>query len=740
MQNQKQRDLNLFALFAGLVGFFLAFKSVGDLDFWWHLSTGRWILEHKQFVESDFLSYTFKDAPWMDLTWGFEVIQYWLYSLTQNYWLVSFFFGTLGFLTGFFTFKVTADLQEEESSPLLLFLLCAVGLFLVEFRWIHRPEQFTHLFGILLIFILVKDTKQKSSLVWFIPLIQIAWVNTHGLFLLGLGITGLFLVQKVLKEGTTDLMKRVFNETLFKVLLVQMGACLINPRGWEGATFPFHLWEVLNHPFYRTTIPEATNPFKDGVWATDTWSLVIYSVLLVAAFVYPFKKEDCKKKLTYYGVGYLVFILLLFRLSVIARRNIALYVLWSLPIFSAAVAASLEKSLPKFSLFLQNLKPLKLASIATLIICLGFGTNAFRSEMSNSRFGGEISSFEFPTEAVEKLKSLGTLPRFFGGVQFSDFMGFHAKGYEPYLDGRFAEVYPREHFQKYMDILAHPRLIESEIERYKITAMGLETRTPMVHGLIRYMSMKPDWSLFYLDESAVIFLKSGTSAGNRTLADQMAKTRMEKILAGKDWNLFSVRSQSDKALGLTRLSETLILLGENAMANESLLMATKIEQDYPPAVSMMCVTAFSLLEERVSSVGNNPEKLSAILAEEASGVEEKCRKAKKYGADRTSALFTSALLHLNLGRYNDSVREFSELVKRDPLSPQGHQLLGRSLAAMGRLDEAETSYLESSRLRPYEGESLMELAQIFEMKGDAQKAKFYKTEASARMERGSRHP
>ncbi len=739
MKMLKQLKINENALLLGFIGFCLAFKSIGDLDFWWHLSTGRWILEHKEFVQSDFLSYTFKDAPWMDLTWGFEVIQYLLYSVTKNYWLVSFFFGVLGFFTAYFSYStVNLFLEEQDrSGAFIAFALCAIGIYFVDFRWIHRPEQFTHLYGILLIYLLFKNQKEETKAVWWICLVQIAWVNTHGLFLIGPVITGAFLFQKVLDKDFAKVFNQLKSDRLLKVLGVQTLVCLINPRGWDGATFPFHLWEVLNHSFYRNTIPEATNPYKDGVWGMDTWALTIYFALFCFSFLYPLSKEKSKEKVCFYGIGYLVFSLLLFRLSVIARRNIALFILWTLPVVSYELTKRLKELVAFFNQDKFKEKAFLYTCLLSGFVCLGLVTNLLRAEVSNTRFGGEMASYEFPLESVEKLSKLNPLPRFFAGVQFADFMGFHLKGYEPYIDGRFAEVYPREHFQRYMDILAHPRLIDEEVEQRKIKAMGLETRNPMLHALIRYISQSPKWKLYYLDEAATVFLKveEGSAPFNNVqIADLEGRRRMEEILKNtKDWNPLNFRANADIAVGLTRLSESLLLLEASSTADDVLAKALKVEGEFPAALSMQCVSAFSLLEQKVASVGNNNEKLTQLLSQESPIVEEKCRKAKKRGADKTSALFTSALLHLNLGRFEDSAREFSELVKRDPLGPQGHMLLGRSLASMGKIQEAEASYLEAARLRPMEGETLLELANIMANTGQKEKANMYKEEANNRM-------
>src|SRR5262249_24076409 len=57
------------AVLAGLLGCYELF----DTDVWWHLRTGRWILEHRRVPRLDLFTFSSADRPWIDLHWGFQV-------------------------------------------------------------------------------------------------------------------------------------------------------------------------------------------------------------------------------------------------------------------------------------------------------------------------------------------------------------------------------------------------------------------------------------------------------------------------------------------------------------------------------------------------------------------------------------------------------------------------------------------------------------------------------------------
>ena len=92
----------LFAVFAVLVFLASSFKITGDDDFFWHLATGRYIVEHKVVPDTDVFGFATQGAEWIPFEWGWDVLTYGLYNIAgYNTILV---FRSLAFVFIFFMY------------------------------------------------------------------------------------------------------------------------------------------------------------------------------------------------------------------------------------------------------------------------------------------------------------------------------------------------------------------------------------------------------------------------------------------------------------------------------------------------------------------------------------------------------------------------------------------------------------------------------------------------------------
>src|ERR1035441_6456392 len=71
----------------GLAGFLAAIGGISfhlkycvlDLDIWWHLKVGDWILANRAVPHTGILSRTAATRPWVAYSWGYEVLLSWAY-------------------------------------------------------------------------------------------------------------------------------------------------------------------------------------------------------------------------------------------------------------------------------------------------------------------------------------------------------------------------------------------------------------------------------------------------------------------------------------------------------------------------------------------------------------------------------------------------------------------------------------------------------------------------------------
>ena len=190
--------LTLAVLLAGVGWFCFTLKlSVVDLDIWWHLKVGDWIVEHLAVPQTGILSRTAANRPWVAYSWGYEVL------LSRAYaWfgLVGIgLFGTV--LTLAVAFSVFWMLRRLSGRFWVACLLSAVCCYAFLFEIMPRPVFFSMiLFSVTLTLILEANRSGRVKTLYWLPVVFLFWSNLHiqfiyGLFALGL-LLGINLVQR----------------------------------------------------------------------------------------------------------------------------------------------------------------------------------------------------------------------------------------------------------------------------------------------------------------------------------------------------------------------------------------------------------------------------------------------------------------------------------------------------------------------------------------------------------------
>src|ERR1700687_2152549 len=72
------RLLLIIALYA--IPVIATVRAITDLDIWWHLRVGQWIVENNAVPTSDHFALPTANTPWVAYSWLFEVLVYWLFQ------------------------------------------------------------------------------------------------------------------------------------------------------------------------------------------------------------------------------------------------------------------------------------------------------------------------------------------------------------------------------------------------------------------------------------------------------------------------------------------------------------------------------------------------------------------------------------------------------------------------------------------------------------------------------------
>lgn len=219
------------------------FSRLWDPDFFWHLATGRWIVQNMALPEHDpftpFFYGTDREALILKGYWLAQVCYQFIYALCGTFGLALFKSATFVAI-----FAIVFHYHRGKKTPYPWVLLALVPLYetLLQFR-ADRPNMLSLLFFAALLYLL--ETKRWKVL----PLLMLVWANAHGGYLLGDVVIVLYLGLLALRR----------QEEISWLVAgwggLAVGASFMNPLGitpvlvmlrFEGSTYQQAVYEFMS--------------------------------------------------------------------------------------------------------------------------------------------------------------------------------------------------------------------------------------------------------------------------------------------------------------------------------------------------------------------------------------------------------------------------------------------------------------------------------------------------------------
>jgi hypothetical protein len=190
LQRRPLQMLVLAALLTAVAARALILKlCVLDLDIWWHLKVGEWIVEHRAFPHTGILSRTAANRPWAAYSWGYEV------PLSRAYaWFGLVGVGVLGtLLTLAVAYAVYWMVRRLSGKFWAACILGTVACSAFLFSLMPRPVFLSMiLFAVTLTVILEAQRTSRMQILYWLPLVFLVWANCHIQFVYGIFVVGLF--------------------------------------------------------------------------------------------------------------------------------------------------------------------------------------------------------------------------------------------------------------------------------------------------------------------------------------------------------------------------------------------------------------------------------------------------------------------------------------------------------------------------------------------------------------------
>jgi hypothetical protein len=558
----------LVVFVTGLAGVF-GLRQLDDYDTWWHLAAGRFIAANRYVPDTDVLSYTVPDAQWLNLQWLYDLALYALHAVGGAQALViALAVCTLA------TFALLARNVARSVGPVAASLALLVGLVITNERILIRPEMASFVLMQAVLWVLASARDDEGRRLWLLAPLMLVWVNVHALFVLGAALIAAAVVAALAAE--TALLPRRWREASRwspaarnRLLIASVAAALatcINPWHLHGALFPLELFTRINGSNSAfAVIGEFRRPFSGyfptfAIGAYQVYLLAGAAVVVLAAVVEATSRG--RRHVARFDVAGLLVFAIFAWLSLLARRNIGVFVLATLP-FVAACARILAERVPSaWQSRLESLRPLALGAVtvAASTMLAMFVTNSWFALAGETHAAG-LGVFEanFPVRASAFVREHHLPGRLYNDLTAGGYLTWsNPTGDGVYVDGRL-EVYD-EFFRRYLDSLGNPAVFTEEVERWGIGSVLLFHRWGNRHGLIAWLARNPEWVLVYHDPVAAVFTRRPDDQGRLArlvTAGRVAHDAMlEELLAAEPEARWDV-ARYTSLVSWARLHETL---------------------------------------------------------------------------------------------------------------------------------------------------------------------------------------
>lgn len=485
----------------------LAFRQVGSLDTGFHLKAGEHILSGKGWPTNDPFTFTLRDHPYVDTTWGYQVVLAVLHRAAGTHGIVLL--DVLLVVGVFLVVARTARLASVD--PLILAALLLLGGLGSELRFETRPELASWLYFAIVIHLLHRRALGRSAPLWILPLLHGLWANTHALFVLGWGALACFLVAETIRS-------RRLPGDLLAWSAASVAVAVLNPYGVKGLMAPFTLaTRLMEGNVFAQSIGEFVSPFALRLSAqfpfyprVPVFSFRLFFALAALAGTLSLlvRRDRASGRGPHAALLFVAFAPLAFRMI----RNAPLLVIATLPTTAWVLSARLGSA--SQAARGDGRRPLRAVLAAvTIVVALGTAVRAatgayYVSSRRPERFGWSWNAISAPVDAARFADRVGLRGPMLNHLNFGGYWMW-ARPDPVFIDGRL-EVVGEEFFRSYQAILGGEAALEAAVSRYHLGWIVFPYATNP--QLLKRLGQDPRWRLAYFDALAAIFVREGPGA------------------------------------------------------------------------------------------------------------------------------------------------------------------------------------------------------------------------------------
>lgn len=481
--NRQEHTIGHVLLFLMLLlcGFWYA-VPLWDTDFWWHIASGRYIVDNLSIPSTDPFGVfpsgdTIRHETVLRGQWLGQVFLYLIHEPFGVNGIIAFrVLVLLSCLSLLYWRARILRIQPLVMWPLLC--LAAIGLSLFGGE---RPQLFSFLFATLFFLHIDLARQRNIRFLYALPVISLIWANCHGGVILGLALLMLVSLTIWFDTSSPTRQKLLWSAVTLCVFI----STLLTPNGL--LTYAYILQLQGSELQARTSeYISALRLFELGYHWTQAYIYLFYLVLLVALY------RLVRQRLW----SYAAITLFLALISINSFRYYAFFLLIASPYMMAGLN-TLFKASPRLTLATQ-------ASVLGTIFILFAILLA-----SGPAPRGGILADRYPTQLAQYVKNSRFNGRSFNTLEWGGYLIWRlSPRVIPFIDGRMLDgsrFAPYTHMlwatpqgQEYFNRFDFDLVIMPHVGKYN-------TRS---YSLIHYLNRHPDWKLAFRDSQGAVFVRS----------------------------------------------------------------------------------------------------------------------------------------------------------------------------------------------------------------------------------------
>lgn len=462
--------------------FALATRVPNDTDTWWHIRSGEYTLTQGM-IYADPFSFTKAGEPWINHSWGSQIILYGAWRLAGD-------FGLAIYTAALATAGMYALYRMSAGNVYLRGFALVMGAAAAAVFWSARPQMISFFLSTIILYLVYLYRRKQIDRLWWIPLIMLVWGNLHAGFSIGFILLGGTIAGEVLGNIFQPCSEeRIPWSRLRKLALVtavSVAALVVNPYGLQMLAVPF---QTVSIGALQDFIQEWNSP---NFHERQTWPFVALLVSVFGAAGFSSRRLDVTDFVLLAGTAFM---------ALLAGRNIAVFAVVATPVLTYHLDALLAER----GWVLQTVKHVspRMARLnAALVIVVLIGSLLKVLLVLDRETVYEGQALSLPLDAVAHLNAEQPAGPMFNSYNWGGYLMFAAPQYPVFVDGR-TDLYGDDLLLTYLNTARGGEGWRETLDEYDIHLVVVEVKS----GLARALSEEPVWRRDYEDELAVIYTR-----------------------------------------------------------------------------------------------------------------------------------------------------------------------------------------------------------------------------------------